>query len=71
MALILPSISATLLRRNFHVRSRVNEIEKTYERPHVNVKVERARFNNNNKCYLARVISSAQNAAISEGPGKK
>ena len=27
-------------------------------------------YNNNNKCYLARVISSAQNAAINEGPGK-
>ena len=27
--------------------------------------------NNNNKCYLARVISSAKNSAINEGPGKK
>ena len=27
--------------------------------------------NNNNKCYLARVISSAWNAAINEGPWKK
>ena len=41
MALILPSISATCWRRNFQVSTRVNEIEATYERPHVNLKVER------------------------------
>ena len=41
MALILPSISATYWRRNFQVRTRVNEIEAMYKRPHVNLKVER------------------------------